>query len=148
MVKKSETFIKEHELLHRVKAFGNGEAQNPESYQAAFSELILGYEELLQETKFLTKVSDRLEKKLSKANDQLEQHNKHIQAENTGLSRENKRVKEKANQIIQEHDKLGKKLSKFQVAVMVIIFLVFMIVLGGFYILFGDGSSGTGLMNS
>ena len=140
MGKKSETFVKETAILEQAKSVvGPGAGVGTFNYQDAFATLVENYEELLSEARFLTRVSDRLEKKLSRANEALEANNIKLEATNTRIAKENTKVKKKNKQIAQEYNKLGRRMNKFQVAVAVIIFLVFLLVLFGLYILFGDG---------
>lgn len=142
VARKGDTFEKETQLLERGKLVSSDSSLGLDGFRMAFLEIVGGYEELLDEAKFLTKVSDRLEKKLSKANEELAKNNVKIKKENDGLAKENQNVKAKNNHIIAEHQKIGKKLTKFQMAVMIIVFLIGIMVFFALYILFGDDKTG------
>jgi len=78
MSKKAEGFAMEQEVLRQARETLERENVSIEVLRESYSGLCEEYEKLLDETKFLTKVSDKLEAKLSAANDKLADYNKEL----------------------------------------------------------------------
>lgn len=88
--KKSEVaYRRENELLEKYRAVADDDALTREEYKTAVDSLVKGYETLLGDTKLLTSVGDRLQRKLKSANMLLEQQAEEIQRINQDLQKTN-----------------------------------------------------------
>jgi len=79
--KKSEAFEAETQILVKARETLEKSSDDADALRQAYASICDEYERLLEEARFLTKVSDKLEVKLNKANEQLEAHNKQLSSE-------------------------------------------------------------------
>ena len=80
--RKENIYLKEKEKLQRAQDFLNSkENNNPQNVVKELQIITDDYEELLDQTVLITRISDRLQKKLDKTNDQL--NDKNIELQNT-----------------------------------------------------------------
>jgi len=83
--KKEDIFIDEASHLSRVQAFLKEENKSPTETTAELLNLTNNYSELLDQIKLMTRISDRLQRKLDQTNDKLNDVNKEIQEKNIQL---------------------------------------------------------------
>jgi len=102
----------------------------PESeLREAYTKLVEDYEKLLDEVKFLTKVSDKLESKLNASNEQLKQYNAPLSNEAESAKAQKDKVLEKNKQLYQEKSELDFKMNRFQLTLIVLIVILFVVVI-------------------
>ena len=77
--KKKNLFEREVEILKKSKSAIDTEGQDADFFKSKLSEVCNHYEELLDQSKLITKVSDRLQRKINKANEALENKNLELQ---------------------------------------------------------------------
>jgi uncharacterized membrane protein len=70
--KPAETFVSEAEVLREAQSKVENLDLSTDDLRAAFKVLTEEYEKMLDEARFLTKVSDKLESKLNSANEKLQ----------------------------------------------------------------------------
>ena len=69
---KNDIYTEEAEKLKKFKRFQNSKDNSIEKYKTEYSDLVSGFEELLNQTKVITKIGDRLQKKLNEKNEELQ----------------------------------------------------------------------------
>ncbi len=80
--RKENIYLKEKEKLQRAQGFLNTKKNDkPEAATMELQNITDDYEELLDQTVLITRISDRLQKKLDQTNDQL--NDKNIELQNT-----------------------------------------------------------------
>lgn len=133
--KKGDTFAAENEFLAAAREKLENGSISEEQLKSSYAEICEKYEELLQEARFLTRVSDKLEKKLSVANDKLKQ-------ENTGLTHQTEQIKSEMGKALKTNKQLSKEKSaldesqnKLQMTLIFIIaaMLIVMVTMGWFW---------------
>lgn len=133
--KKGDTFAAESEFLAAARQKIESNTLTEEQLKSSYAEICEKYEELLQEARFLTRVSDKLEKKLSVANDKLQQ-------ENTGLTHQTEQIKSEMGKALktnkklsQEKTQLDESQNKLQMTLIFIIagMLIVMVTMGWFW---------------
>ena len=135
--RKLDAFASETTALAKAReALANDEFSRGE-LKDAFSTFADEYEKLLDETKFLTKVSDKLESKLNSANEKLQAFNQEITAEAEEIKSKNEKILQKQRQIVQEKAELDTKVNKFQLTMiimgaLVVICMIFIV----YYVVF------------
>ena len=65
-------YTEEAEKLKNFKRFQNNKDNSIEKYKTEYSGLVAGFEELLNQTKVITKIGDRLQKRLNEKNEELQ----------------------------------------------------------------------------
>ncbi len=95
---KENLFRSEAQILESSKNFLNKENTTFEEYKDSFKELCFNYSELLDQTKLITRVSDKLQNKLNSAYESLETKNIELQSTIDELTKA--RVGRKAQTII------------------------------------------------
>jgi len=83
---KQSIYHREVEFLENSKAFLKKSGYSREELQLEYKNLLENYEELVDQVKIITKISDRLQKKLNKTNDKLESTNDKLNDTNIKLS--------------------------------------------------------------
>ncbi|MCD6180289.1 MAG: hypothetical protein J7K39_10345 [Bacteroidales bacterium] len=83
--KKEDIFVDEASCLNRVRNFLSEENKSPEETVAELDNLTNNYSELLDQIKLITRISDRLQRKLDQTNDKLNEVNLEIQEKNVQL---------------------------------------------------------------
>ncbi len=83
--RKEDIFIDEAVHLSRVENFLKEENKSPDETTAELSNLVSNYSELLDQIKLMTRISDRLQRKLDQTNDKLNDVNKEIKEKNIQL---------------------------------------------------------------
>ena len=96
--KKENLFRIEAEILESSKSFLSKENITAEEYKDSFKELCFNYSELLDQTKLITRVSDKLQNKLNSAYESLETKNIELRSTIDELTKA--RVGRKAQTII------------------------------------------------
>ncbi len=79
MTRRVTIYQKELDSLKRSKKFLENEGSSHEELREEFSTLIANYEELLDQTKIITRISDRLQGKLNLTNEKLNDKNEELQ---------------------------------------------------------------------
>ncbi|MBX3101751.1 MAG: hypothetical protein KF690_04530 [Bacteroidetes bacterium] len=119
---KSEiAYQRENELLVKFKGIVQSDDLSKEEYRAAIDELLKSYTTLLSDTKLLTSVGDRLQRKLKGANMLLQQQSEEIQRVNETLQLTNVELK---NTI----DELTKARASRKAQTFILIFVVVLMV--------------------
>lgn len=96
--KKVNVYAKEGTILENSEALAKDQAVSDHDKARNLEELCRHYEELLDQCKLITNVSDRLQKKINKANQQLEDKNLELQKTVSALTKA--RVGRKATTIV------------------------------------------------
>jgi len=65
-------YTEEAEKLKNCQRFQNNKDISIEKYKTEYSGLVSGFEELLNQTKVITKIGDRLQKRLNEKNEELQ----------------------------------------------------------------------------
>ena len=65
-------YTEEADKLENFKKFRNRKDNSIEKYKTEYSDLVSGFEELLNQTKVITKIGDRLQKRLNEKNEELQ----------------------------------------------------------------------------
>ncbi len=68
----NDIYIGEVEKLKHFKKFDEKKDNSIEQYKTEYTNLVSGFEELLNQTKVITKIGDRLQKRLNEKNDELQ----------------------------------------------------------------------------
>lgn len=77
--KKRNLFVRETNILSSARENAESNTLTPEEKEQKFLELCNNYEDLLDQSKLITKVSDRLQNKINTANSKLEEKNVELQ---------------------------------------------------------------------
>ena len=83
---KQSIYHQEIESLQKSKDFLKKKGYSREELQLEYKQLLENHEELLGQVKIITKISDRLQKKLNKTNDKLEDTNNQLNDTNIKLN--------------------------------------------------------------
>jgi predicted nuclease with TOPRIM domain len=83
---KQSIYHREVDFLEKSKAFLKKSGYSREELQLEYKHLLENYEELVDQVKIITKISDRLQKKLNKTNDKLETTNDKLNDTNIKLN--------------------------------------------------------------
>lgn len=78
--KKRNLFVREAAILSQASDFANSSKLSSEEKAEKFKEFCNSYEDLLDQCKLITKVSDRLQNKINTANSKLEDKNIELQS--------------------------------------------------------------------
>lgn len=76
---KKNLYAREASLLKETRDLAQDDTISPEDYKKHFQEFCDHYEDLLDQCKLITKVSDRLQNKINTANSKLEEKNVQLQ---------------------------------------------------------------------
>lgn len=134
--KKAEAFSEENAMLTAARATLEKTAVSDAEWRTAYSMLCDGYEKLLDEAKFLTKVSDKLENKLNASLEQLKVFNAELSNEAETAKNQKEKVLEKNKQLYQEKSELDFRMNRFQLILIVLIVILFVVLLIMAYWLF------------
>jgi len=85
--KKVDIYIEEAAHLSRANAFLGFENKTPIETEEELSTLAFNYSELLDQVKLITRISDRLQRKLDQTNEKLNVVNQEIQEKNIRLEK-------------------------------------------------------------
>jgi len=91
--KEDVAYSRENELLTRYKEAISNDSLNEDEYKEAFEEIFKGYQRLLSDTKLLTSLGDRLQRKLRSTNMLLKQQSEEIREFNDNLNKKNVELK-------------------------------------------------------
>jgi len=112
---KQSIYQGEIENLEQSKKFLQRNEYSKLELQMEFKKLVENYEELIDQVKIITKISDRLQKKLNKTNDALE-------SSNTQLNELNNQLNETIDQLTEA--KIGRKAGTIVMIVVIGLFIV------------------------
>ncbi|MCS7073109.1 MAG: hypothetical protein NZ108_01440 [Bacteroidia bacterium] len=141
--KGQDAFSAEMAVLSKARELITSENLTPDEIKAAYVNLCEEYEKLLDEAKFLTKISDKLESKLNATNEKLKQYNAEISQEAEEVKSKNEKILEKNKQLYQEKSELDFKMNKFQLTLTVLLALLVVSVLFIiYYIVFKKPAAG------
>lgn len=115
MAKKTNIYQQELENLNQGKDFLKRKDYSKMDIQLEFKKMVENYEELVDQVKIITKISDRLQKKLNKTNDKLA-------VTNDQLNDKNRQLNETIDALTEA--KIGRKASAIVLVVAIILFLV------------------------
>jgi hypothetical protein len=82
-------YTKENEIIARYRALAEQKDITPEQVSLALNEVCNQYERLLDDSKLLTSVGDRLQRKLKSANQMLREQSEEIKRINNSLNEKN-----------------------------------------------------------
>lgn len=108
-------YHQEHDNLEQSKTFLARNEYSKMELQLEFKRLIENYEELVDQVKIITKISDRLQKKLNNTNEQLE-------VLNLELNDTNAELKETIDALTAA--RIGKKAATIVIIIAVILFML------------------------
>ena len=83
---KQSIYQREADFLEKSKEFLRRNSYSRGELQLEYKQLLENYEELVDQVKIITKISDRLQKKLNKTNDKLELTNDQLNDTNLKLN--------------------------------------------------------------
>jgi len=83
---KQSIYQREIDFIEKSKAFLKKSGYSREELQLEYKQLLENYEELVGQVKIITKISDRLQKKLNKTNEKLEVTNNKLHDTNIKLN--------------------------------------------------------------
>jgi uncharacterized phage infection (PIP) family protein YhgE len=121
---KSETFVVETEVLNKAKEVLNQDELSKDDLYKEFENLCNEYGKLLDEAKFLTKISDKLENKLNAANDKLRDYNEALAQEADTAKTEREKALQKSKQLSREKSEADTQLNKQQILLVILIALL------------------------
>ena len=128
--KKGEAFQAEINTLNSAReVLERGEAVPATELRTAYQSIVEEYEKLLDEVKFLTKVSDKLEAKLNSTNEQLKSYNAALATEAETAKAQKDKVLEKNKQLYQEKTDLDFKMNRFQMTLIILIVILVVVVI-------------------
>ncbi|MBX3102852.1 MAG: hypothetical protein KF690_10115 [Bacteroidetes bacterium] len=133
---KAEAFQLETEVLEKAKAVLASGA-TPEQIKAEFANLTEQYEKLLDEAKFLTKISDKLEAKLNASNEKLQEYNKELAHEAESAKVQTEKVLKKNKKLFEEKTESESSKNKLQMTMTILIGMLFIVILLFFYQFYG-----------
>ncbi len=111
--------------------------QTPEELKDAFRFLCDEYEKLIGEAQFLTKVSDKLEAKLNKTNEQLRLYNQELAHEAEDAKSLSEKMSIQNKSLFEEKKNLDSKVNTFQQFLIVLVaFLLALVLLLLYYVVF------------
>lgn len=124
----SHVFEKEVELLNRSQELvSNIDSINRDKYKEEYIKITNSYAQLLEETRLITRVSDRLQNKINRANDKLSTQSEEISIINTQLENKNGVLKNAVEQLVKA--KISNKASTIVLIFALILFLLSEVVL-------------------
>lgn len=85
MSNKSDVYRSEYEKLDEIKSYLVTVENEDSQTKEVLNELVNSYDDLLGQVRLITRISDRLQKKLNAANDKLEDQNEQLNAMNDQL---------------------------------------------------------------
>ncbi len=128
--KKGEAFQSEINTLNAAReVLERGEVVPQAELVSAYKNIVEEYEKLLDEVKFLTKVSDKLEAKLNSTNEQLKTYNATLATEAETAKAQKDKVLEKNKQLFQEKTDLDFKMNRFQMTLIILIVILVVVVI-------------------
>jgi ABC-type Na+ efflux pump permease subunit len=140
MAPKGESFSIEAEVLEKARnVVERGDAVSEADIREAFSKLVEEYGKLLDEARFLTKISDKLETKLNKANEELKVFNEALANEAEKERFEKERAVNRSKKLITEKTETEKRSEKIQMLMIILIALFLVTVVTLVYLFVFDG---------
>lgn len=128
MAKKSETFVLEQQVLDQARAVQANESISQTELKEAYGSLCDEYNKLLDEARFLTKVSDKLETKLNTANDKLRKYNESLAEEAETVRQQKDAVMTKSKKLAEQ--KKAADAASNKVRMILIIFVALYLITG------------------
>jgi uncharacterized membrane protein len=119
--KKGDTFTLESEVLNSARTYLESQSQEQGELYTAYAALVDEYNKLLDEAKFITKVSDKLESKLNTANEKLQSFNETLTNEADTAKAEKERAQQRSKELNKQREQIAKQASKQQM--MIVIFV-------------------------
>lgn len=137
--KTSDAFQNEAEILRRAKEKLEDPSTPIDSLREGFSQICGEYEKLLDEAKFITKVSDKLEAKLNEANEKLKVNLKEVSTEAESVKMEKDKIAKRNQRLSQEKSEAEMLRNKLQLVMTILIaLLVVVVILFIYYFFFKD----------
>jgi len=134
--KKGEAFSMEAEVLRSAREKLEDSSTGETGIREAYAFLCDEYEKLLDEVKFLTKISDKLEAKLNAANEKLQQANQGLASEVESTRTEKDVVLQRNKKLYEEKTKLDYKMNRFQFTLLIIMaILVIVLIMAGYWLI-------------
>jgi uncharacterized membrane protein len=139
MPKKSEAFASEAEYLRLARERASREDLTQPELSEIFHELCAEYEKLIEEARFITKISDKLEAKVNAQNEELEQKNKLLSQDVDVAMTEKEKALKKNERLAQAKAESEVSKNKLQLLITILIALLLIVVILFVYIIFFDG---------
>ena len=134
--KKQEAFSIEMEVLRKAKEVVEDSSLPEAEIRTEFTSFIAEFEKLLEEARFLTKVSDKLEAKLRTHNEKLSENNKELE-QNVDTTKAEKEVILKKNQKLYQEKTQGEiSRNKLQLTLLMLLAAVVILIIMFFYYIF------------
>ena len=134
--KSSDTFVNEAQTLERTRQVLNDPSVDKDKLQDHLKNLCDEYEKLLEEARFITKVSDKLEAKLNVANEKLKANLDTATSENENIKMEREKVLRKNQKLSKEKTEAEVLRNKLQMTMTILIALLVVVVIMASYWLF------------
>ena len=134
--KKQDAFSAEQEVLRVAQEKANDPSASIDDIRTGFSRLCEEYDKLLEETKFLTKVSDKLEGKLNRANEELQKNNLQLSSEVEIKSTEIDKTLQSNKQLRRQKSELDEKQNQLQMTLIIIIAVLLVVMVIFIWLLF------------
>lgn len=134
--KRGDAFSAEQEVLKVAQEKVNDTSASIDDIRLAFSRLCEEYEKLLEETKFITKVSDKLEAKLNRANEELQKNNLELSTDLEIKSTEIDKTLQSNKQLRKQKSELDQKQNQLQMTLIIIIAILLVVMVIFIWLLF------------
>lgn len=126
---KQDAFTTEAEVLSVARQKIADSSLSPEQVLEAFTVLADDYERVLEEVKFLTKVSDKLEAKVNAQNEKLQEFNKMLAKEAEESKTVAKKTLQQNKKLSQDKTELDKQVGNTQMVLIVVIAILVVVIL-------------------
>jgi len=115
-------YTRENDVVDKYRSISEDTNLSSEEYRTALLDVFKQYERLLEDTKLLTTLGDRLQRKLRSTNILIKQQSEEIQDINAGLHQKNIELKLTIDELTR-----AKASRKAQTYLLIITFLIFML---------------------
>jgi predicted nuclease with TOPRIM domain len=126
---KQDAFTTEAEVLNVARQKIADANLTPEQVREAFTTLADDYERVLEEVKFLTKVSDKLEAKVNAQNEKLQEFNKMLAKEAEDSKTVAQKTLQQNKKLSQAKTELDKQVGNTQMVLIVVIAALVVVIL-------------------
>jgi len=122
MAKRADAYPNEAKVLEQAQSFlDNKAAHTTESLTEAYTNMVEEYGKMLNEVRFITKVSDKLESKLNAANEKLEAYNAQLTDEADHAKKDREKAIERSKRIYQDKSQIEKMANKQQMTIVIFV---------------------------
>ena len=121
-VEKSHVFEREVEILEKSQALLKSKIKSADQLTEEYANLTQAYGQLLEETRLITRVSDRLQNKINRANEKLSEQSEKINLINNELQTNNNALKSALDQLTKA--KVSNKTTTIVLTFAIILFFI------------------------